>query len=91
MGPVAVAGEPCPLGSVWGPVFLRTPWGTCEPASMPSFSFHLFFFKEISFYKWFSALQGLFTALTPCFVIGPYNTPCSEFLINDGKLPQQFK
>lgn len=36
-------------------------------------------------------LQVPFAALTPYFIIGPYNTPCSEFLINDGKLPQQFK
>lgn len=36
-------------------------------------------------------LQVPFAVLTPYFIIGPYNTPCSEFLINDGKLPQQFK
>lgn len=36
-------------------------------------------------------LQVPFAAFTPYFIIGPYNTPFSEFLINDGKLPQQFK
>lgn len=64
-----------------------------KPPSLPRFSVHLFFFffKETHFTNGLLHITVLFTVLTPCFIIGPYNTPCSEFLINSGKLPQQFK
>lgn len=62
---------------------LVTPWATHTPALCPD---SLSPFK-VPFYKWFSAYSKCCSQRSHRGIAGPHKAPCSEFLINCGKLP----